>query len=147
MKTCAIFYAFSVAGLIVAAIPVRAETPPGRYVVAGAGLVTDLRTGLTWQQTPDMAFYTWMEASTYCRSFSVGLSSGFRLPSLKEMLTLVDPTRVAPALDIMMFPNTPPEWFWTASDRSPMGPAAVSFDTGATSFFAATDSLRVRCVR
>lgn len=146
MRICAQVY-FLVAICVFAGIPVRAEAPPGRYMVAGQGLVTDLRTGLTWQQTPDTAVHTWMTASTYCQNFSVSFSFGFRLPSLKELLTLVDPTRVMPAIDILAFPNTPPAWFWTASNRSPMGPAAVSFDTGATSFFAATDSLRVRCVR
>ena len=138
----------AVAVVALAAWPAKAEAPADRYTVSAVqGLVTDLRTGLVWQQTPNTTLYTWTAAATYCRSLTVGLTGGFRVPSFKELLTLIDPVRSRPAVDLKAFPNTPGEWFWTASNRNPMGPAAVSFDTGETSFFAPTASLRVRCVR
>ena len=127
---------------------VRADAPPDRYMInSSQGLVTDLRTGLTWQQPLSAMQYTWDAANTYCRGLSLGGMTGFRLPSLKEMMTIVDPSRVSPAIDSKAFPTTPLEWFWTSSNRSPLGTASVSFDTGGTGYFAVSNRLRVRCVR
>jgi|GraSoiStandDraft_49_1057285.scaffolds.fasta_scaffold382367_2 hypothetical protein len=125
-----------------------ADAPADRYMInASQGIVTDLRTGLTWQHPANTSTYTWDQAASYCRGLSIALSGGFRVPTLKELLTLVDPTRIRPAIDLKAFPNAPAEWFWTASNRASAGPAAVSFATGGSGFFRATDALRVRCVR
>ena len=137
--TCAAILASLIGGM-----QVRAEAPPDRYMVnAAQGLVTDVRTGLVWQHPANTGTYTWDQAATYCR----GLGSGSRVPTLKELLTLVDPTRARPAIDIKAFPSTIQEWFWTSSNRASAGPAAVSFATGASGFYRATEALRVRCVR
>jgi hypothetical protein len=126
----------------------QADAPPDRYMInSSQGFVTDLRTGLIWQQPLSPQQYTWDAASSYCRSLSLGGMAGFRIPSLKELMTLVDPTRVRPAIDPKAFATTPLEWFWTASTRSPLGTAAVSFETGGTGYFAGSNRLRVRCVR
>ena len=135
--------------LAIAARLVRADAPADRYVVDAAQMtVTDMRTGLVWQQTISTSYYTLADASAYCVGIRSGFTSaGFRLPTFKELMTLLDPTRNNPPVYVKAFPNTPAEWFWTASDRNPMGVAAVSFMSGETGFFAASDSLRVRCVR
>jgi len=126
----------------------HADAPPDRYMInSSQGLVTDLRTGLTWQQPISATQYTWNAANTYCRGLSLGGMTGFRIPNLKELMTIVDPTRVSPAIDPKGFPTTPLESFWTASNRSPLGTASVSFDTGGTSYFPVSNRLRVRCVR
>jgi hypothetical protein len=126
----------------------RADAPADRYLInSSQGLVTDLRTGLIWQQPPNAMQYTWDAANTYCRGLTVAAMTGFRVPTLKELMTLVDPTRVRPAIDLKVFPNTPLEWFWTASNRYSVGTASVSFETGGTGYFVGTNRLRVRCVR
>jgi hypothetical protein len=126
----------------------NADAPSDRYMInSSQGLVTDLRTGLIWQHPANTSQYTSDQANTYCKGLTVGGMTGFRVPTLKELMTLVDPTRVSPAIDAKAFPNTPSEWFWTASNRAALGTATVSFDTGGSGFFAATDRLRVRCVR
>lgn len=126
----------------------RADAPPDRYMInSSQGLVTDLRTGLTWQQPISAMQYTWDAANTYCRGLSLGGMTGFRIPSLKELMTIVDPARVSPAIDPKGFPTTPLEWFWTSSNRSSLGTASVSFDTGGTGYFPVSNRLRVRCVR
>lgn len=138
----------ALACVIVASWGVRADAPPDRYMInSSQGLVTDLRTGLTWQQPLSSMQYTWDAANTYCRGLSLGGMTGFRIPSLKELMTLADPTRVSPAIDPKGFPSTPLEWFWTSSNRSQLGTAAVSFETGGTGYFPGSNRLRVRCVR
>jgi Protein of unknown function (DUF1566) len=126
----------------------QADAPPDRYMInSSQGFVTDLRTGLIWQQPIRSEQYTWDSANTYCRGLSLGSMSGFRIPSLKELMTLVDPARGRPAIDPKAFPVTPLEWFWTSSNRSPLGTATVSFETGGTGYFSGSNRLRVRCVR
>lgn len=142
-----IVFASAVAAVGNVAREAGADAPPDRYMTASQGYVTDARTGLVWQHPTSNSVYTWEQANTYCRGLTFGLTSGFRMPTLKELLTIVDPTRVRPAVDLHAFPNAPSEWFWTASNRAPAGPAAVSFANGRSGFFAATDQLRVRCVR
>lgn len=90
-----------------------ADAPPGRYSVS-AGTVKDNRTGLVWQQSVDANLYTWADARDAC-SRLVLLGSGWRLPTKKELLTLIDPTRFQPSIDPNAFPNTPPEYFWSAT--------------------------------
>src|SRR3712207_5444308 len=83
----------------------RGDAPPDRYTInASQGLVTDVRTGLVWQQAPNAMQYTWDAANTYCRGLTLGGMTGFRIPTLKELMTLVDPTRVRPAIDTKAFP-------------------------------------------
>lgn len=124
-----------------------AEAPADRYKIdVASSQVTDLRTGLIWQQPISTSFYSWDQATTYCRGLRTG-TAAFRLPTFKELMSLVDPTRSMPAIDVRVFPNTLNELFWTASNRGTSGPAAISFATGSSTFYKASDSLRVRCVR
>jgi Protein of unknown function (DUF1566) len=126
-----------------------AGTPADRYKVSTEAIgevVTDTRTELVWQRTVDANHYSWNGAKLYCSE----LGGGWRLPGLKELLTLVDPTRTDPSIDPMAFPNTPPaDWFWTASPF--VGPSGhawfVYFSSGLSDHYAAGNALRVRCVR
>jgi hypothetical protein len=108
------------------------------------GEVRDNRTGLTWQggmgSPQPMQFVT---ASPLCAS----LGSGYRLPTEKELLTLVDPSRVQPAIDVGVFPGTAAYLYWTSQGGPfPTTGVSVSFALGAT---AAADGsgAYTRCVR
>lgn len=90
-----------------------ADAPPGRYAVS-AGTVKDNRTGLVWQQNVDTNLHTWADARDACSRLTL-LGIGWRLPTKKELLTLIDPTRFQPAIDPHAFPNTSSEYFWTAT--------------------------------
>ena len=102
-----------------------ANAPAGRYVVTaggtGHGTVQDTKTGLIWQQTvtSTSAAYNWAGAKTYCASTAVSTSlggTGWRLPTLKELQTIVDYTQAtAPIIDSTAFPSTPASGFWSSS--------------------------------
>ncbi len=90
----------------------------------GDGTVSDLATGLTWQQTNgeqssgDYQF-NWEEALSYCESLSLASDSDWRLPNIKELQSIVDYTSTDPALDTSVFtfnqaPNTGP-FFWSST--------------------------------
>lgn len=135
------------AGLGLAVRRGAADAPTDQYTTSN-GTVTDTRTGLVWQLTPPAGSYAWADASTYCAS-NTGLSgSGWRLPSLPELQTIVDDSRKNPAID-PTFSNAPADYFWTSSTYAPMAGSAwlVNFYDGNTGGIPATSTFRVRCVR
>ncbi len=118
------------------------STPADHYHVdTGADTVSDTGTGLVWQGTASATAYDWNGAVAYC-------TGTWRLPTLKELLTLVDPTRVNPCVD-PSFPDTPAAWFWTASPASNAASHAwaVYFYDGMSNATLKSVTGRVRCVR
>ncbi len=135
-------------GVVVNASSGRAAAPEGRYTFPSIGVVRDERTRLTWQQVTSAQTYTWEGAKAYCASLSLG-GSGWRLPTVKELLTLVDDSRdVAPLIDTSAFPETRASTYWTGSVYVGALEAAwrVEFFNGATSGGPVTASSWVRCV-
>jgi hypothetical protein len=125
---------------------VLASGAPGdRYVVdAGADTVTDTRTTLVWQRTVSTSTYSWDGAKSYCAT----RGAGWRLPALKELLTLIDPTRINPAI-ASVFPDTPATEFWSASPSAGDGTSAwwATMYNGYTDGYLKTSMEHVRCVR
>ena len=98
----------------------RAASPPCRYTVTNggtaSGTVYDVVTGLTWQQSLSAGTYSWYEAQEYCSMLSyAGFSSGWRVPTMKELVSIVDYTQSNPSIDSNFFPNTPATVFWTST--------------------------------
>lgn len=60
------------------------------YTDNGDGTVTDNNTGLIWQQVPPEAFYTWEEAQSYADNLVLGGHDDWRLPTMKESISLAD---------------------------------------------------------
>jgi hypothetical protein len=109
---------------------VRANAPAGRYTISN-GSVFDTKTKLTWQQVvPAETLKTAADAQTYCAGLGATLGgTGWRLPTLKELYTLIDYSQAtAPHIDPTAFPNTPTDWFWSLS-KSPKQ-LIFSFDSG-----------------
>jgi hypothetical protein len=62
-----------------------------QYVDNGNGTVTDLNTGLMWQQTPDLNDKaTFVEAVAGADSFNLAGYSDWRLPTIKELYSLIN---------------------------------------------------------
>ena len=134
--------------MVVASAPLgRADVPSGCYVVAN-GTVLDTKTTLTWQQGVDPGSYSWADAQAYCATLD--LDGGvWRLPSMKELLTIVDFTRADPAIDPAAFPDTPSDYFWSSSPVAGSSTAAwgVNFNKGSAGTAPLDFTARVRCVR
>ena len=149
-----------------AALSARADAPPGHYAL-GTGTVYDTKTGLTWQQAltePGGAggsggagggggwseFYEWSDAKMHCTNLNLN-GFGWRLPTVKELLTIVDVTKQDPSIDTSMdgFPETPSDNFWSATPNSDSGVEAwvVNFGNGSTDLGYVGTDYRVRCVR
>jgi hypothetical protein len=100
--------------VLLAGLPSQADAPPQHYT-AQAGTVRDNATQLTWQQATDATKRSWNDATMYCAQLQLS-GTGWRVPTLKELLTLVDPARsTAPVIDSKLFPGTPADTFWSAN--------------------------------
>jgi hypothetical protein len=126
---------------------------PARYTVlgiAGCQIVRDDVTELYWQPEAPSLTYTWQQAKDYCSSLKLAGISGWRLPSLVELFSLIDDTTSGVNIDSAAFPAAQGGGgFWSSSvyAGTPNYAWGVSFSGGFTGKVIMTDSIRVRCVR
>ncbi len=121
---------------------VRGEMSVGAgYRNNADGTVTDRATGLTWQQAGTPEPMTWQEALAYCDTLNIGDPGEWRLPSIRELLSLVDYDRSAPSIDAAFFPGTAASPYWSSTTAAGSkaygietfdGAWAVNFSHGAT---------------
>ena len=85
---------------------VRGNTGYGtnNFVDNGDGTISDLATGLMWQQSDDGTSRDWEASLTYAESLELGNKTDWRLPNAKELQSIVDYTRSpkttnSPAID------------------------------------------------
>ena len=160
MKSSTLFTAIT--GLLIAAAscpPVAAQTcPPGiprvapdsRYIDHGDGTITDQQTGLMWKRcseglsgaacsgTPSAV--TWPEALTAAADSSFAGHSDWRMPSVKELHSLVETGCHSPSINTNRFPNTPfeppllPGAFWTSTTEPAILGQAVQPDVFGVGF-------------
>ena len=155
--------AFLAAAAAVPLLPRRAATnaPAGRYVVS-SGTVLDTKTGLTWQQVPGPSGQTWAAAKTYCQTAAGLPGTGWRLPTIKELATLIDFSRTSgPYIDPVAFPGVAPTVtdnsmaYWSATVAVPNAVAgrpttiwSVYFSTSQENYANEPNvGMFVRCVR
>lgn len=109
----------------------------------------DPTTGLTWQSgendTSKMKF-DW--AKSYCENFQGDGKGGWRLPTVKELVTLINYKKVDPATDFD-FETLHHSYYWSSDisvsyDQRIWG---VNFKNGAVSLYKRSYSTHVRCVR
>jgi hypothetical protein len=92
------------------------ERGPSTFIDNGDGTVTDSATHLTWsKETLSNKCVTHATAEKTCAGLDLAGHSDWRLPTRKELNTLVDDTRFRPAIDVEAFPDTKSDWYWTAT--------------------------------
>lgn len=113
----------------------------------GLEVVNDQLTQLVWQNITDSKTRTFEQALQYCKELELA-GGGWRLPTLKELLTLVDPARGTDAL-IPSFAHAPFARFWTSTQAKDVDDYAyeVNFDRGGALYTSTSDEHFVRCVR
>jgi hypothetical protein len=106
----------------------------------------DRNTQLTWQRQILDQPLSWESANDYCR----GLKNGWRLPSNKELQTIVDETTDHPTADLNLFPDTPAASFWTSTPVNKSGLSSavyVDMRDGINEEAGTNEAFWVRCVR
>ncbi len=74
--------------------------------------------GQTWDGSTcdgEAVKYTWQQALKLAQAASDEDLLGWRLPNVKELATIVERDCVRPAVNSTMFPETPPDDFWTST--------------------------------
>ncbi len=143
--------------------PEPAHIPTSNYVLDNVdGVVTDTVTGLVWQEPTPNNTLTWEAARCYCASLTLADHQDWRLPTLIELLSLIDETIPPPGPNVnrVAFPSTVGGsrsqdemgyGYWTSTPEPSNAPAAwkVHFDYsyGNDAYEDVTLAERVRCVR
>ncbi len=108
------------------------------FVDNGDQTVTDMRTGLMWQQrdTTNAVLLTWEEALAYCESLSWASYDDWRLPSVKELASFLDLSS-SPTVNQNFFPNIFSDLYWTSTTlpQTPANAYAFSFSNGTDSLY------------
>lgn len=85
------------------------------------GSVTHKITGLTWKRCAEGQTWAGSTCSGTAKTYSwdqanaLSNSSGWRLPRIDELVTIVERDNYKPAINATIFPNTSPSFFWSAS--------------------------------
>ena len=121
----------------------------GNYTDNGDGTITDSSTGLIWQQTGPSDSMIWEKALAYCEGLNLGGFSDWRLPTIKELKSLVDDSRNNPAINISYFLNTVSSFYWSSTTyaNGTNGAWGVSFDDGGDFYYGKNSSHYVRADR
>ncbi|MEI6914586.1 MAG: DUF1566 domain-containing protein, partial [Armatimonadota bacterium] len=102
---------------------------PPIYQSNGDGTVTDMVTGLMWQQV-DGGEMTWDQAVSYADSLSLGGQDDWRLPTANELFYILDEGSVNPAMNTSYFTTTLAEYWWTSEQRVDDATKAWSANAG-----------------
>jgi len=128
---------------------------------SGGAAVLDRETGLVWEQSPSTTPLPWGQpgasffgrAQYHCNDLNVGNRKGWRLPTLQELASLVDPSVPSPGPTLPgghPFSNVQSGyWSATTDDTNSSFALIVSFYFGVVGSFSKDDTLNIRawCVR
>jgi hypothetical protein len=78
-------------------------------------IVTDNNTGLIWQRTFSINSNSWKSAVSYCNGLVYAGKADWRLPTRKELATLIDYGRYNPSVDTFTFPSIKSNNYWSSS--------------------------------
>jgi hypothetical protein len=92
-----------------------ASAATGSYTDNADGTVTDTSTSLRWQQAGSSNAQTWEQALAYCEGLNLGGYTDWRLPTIKELESLVDYSRYDPAINTTYFPSAVSSLYWAST--------------------------------
>ena len=110
--------------------------------------VKDNVTGLVWS-TQTLSQMNWGDAQTQPTNYNrCGLSSGWRVPTRRELLSIVNYGGGSPMIDGSYFPGTQPNHYWSSDQNAQSSDQAwiVSFSDSSSGFDNKTGSYYVRLV-
>ncbi len=149
------------------------STPTSGFVFHPGGTATHTTTGLTWKRcvegmtfadndTPDdylddscraseeAMSWAWTAALQRAKNSNFAGHTDWRVPDLKELKSIVEYCRVSPAVNTVVFPDTPNSVTWSSSPMSNGSPPdawGVSFANGDDGWTYRDGGYAVRLVR
>lgn len=113
--------------------------------------VLDQDTGLLWERSPATARTDWKAARSYCLNKAIGGQRGWRLPSIVELTSLLDPS--VQDSDAMLpvghpFLNNPSGFYWSSSTDGEFSKAwHLHLSNGHVHMTSKASAFKVWCVR
>lgn len=107
---------------------------------------------LMWHRATSPDRLNFKDAESYCKALTTVGHTDWRLPTIQELLSLVDYTRHDPSIDVAQFPDTKSNYYWSSSPDA-SAPAdfawivgfyhglAVDYDRDLTAFVRAVRSV------
>src|SRR5437867_62828 len=120
--------------------------------VMGGEAVRDNETGLVWEKEPSPTLQLWQNARGFCATKTVGGRKGWRLSSIEELASLIDPSVPSPGPALPPghpFLNVQSDAYWAATADATVSTNAWGGDflDGSVHAFTKTFTLLVWCVR
>lgn len=136
-----------------------------QYQIVEDGTVLDKINALQWMRcsfgkvwngdhcTGGSKQLNWLDASYILQEFNENEGyaghNDWRLPTLKELMTLTDASNLDPAINTFLFPDTESDWYWTKDEDKKDSEAAwmVNFYNGDLASYNKESQIKVRLVR
>ncbi|HCL56640.1 MAG TPA: hypothetical protein DHW82_06485 [Spirochaetia bacterium] len=115
----------------------------------GDGTVTDNVTRLVWKKNTETGIYTNAAAVTVCDNLDFAGRTGWRLPSVNELTTIVSFEKYNPSIDTAYFLDTQtgaPYWTSNIYQADVSKAYYVLFQKGEIAYYDKIASIYVRCV-
>lgn len=104
-------------------------SPAANFTDNGDGTVTDTTTGLMWSRcsigqtwsvensncTGNATAMTWQEALQVTYGYEFATRNDWRLPNIKELITITEKACVRPSINETIFPQTTSDDYWTST--------------------------------
>jgi len=127
----------------------------GHFTDNGDGTITDNATGLVWASDGNGAgcnsgaTLTWNSAIDWAEGLTFASETDWRLPNVKELISIIDYGSFEPAIDTTFFPNTKLDVYWSSTTYASFtdGAYRVDFNYGNLDANIKTGSFYVRAVR
>ena len=119
-----------------------------RFLDNKNGTTTDQLTGLIWQQVPTDSM-TWEQALIAAEALSLGGSSLWRMPNIKELQSISEATIYNPSINKTYFSGISTAWYWSSTSLANQSTRAWYLDNqfGITTQALKTNKLRLLAVR
>lgn len=94
--------------------------------------VRDNFSGLIWEKSPDPVKRTFAQTTAYCARKKVGGTQDWRLPTVEELVSVVDESLPSPHVPISVFEGVQSDNYWTTTvdDEHPTKRLVVDFRVG-----------------
>jgi len=136
------------------------SAPATRYQVNANGTVKDKATGLVWKkcsegqsgdscETGTAATYNWADAGAAAAQSNFAGVKDWRLPTVRELGTLLEYQCTMPSINLTVFPATPASNFWSGTPYAGYlnGAWNINFNDGVHDNSSKNYRLYVRLVR
>jgi formylglycine-generating enzyme required for sulfatase activity len=95
--------------------PIKTAFTVSHFTDNGNGTITDNYTGLIWQKIQAPNPMTWEQALAYSNTFSLAGKSDWRIPNIKELQSLNDPSKHHPSFDNSVFTSVLSGDYWSST--------------------------------